>query len=290
MARPTLARRLGVATVLTTLALTTAACGNDSGSEASTATDTSTSSEESSEAAGEESSGDLEELEAAEFYPAVMEALQEAETMAFTTSTSAGSEGSDAVAMDVQGVMRYDDDGIDLQASGTGQGDQAIEMIMLDKVLYMTGLGMDLEGKKWLKIDMSDPDSLFGMLGKSTDPSAVFEAMQDPKEFELLGTEEVDGVETNHYRVVMDTAAYVEAMEMPAELTSAMPEEIGVDMWVDADNLPRKFYQELDMTASAGDQTGSATSTTEGTYSDFGTEVTIEAPPASEVADKMPGM
>ena len=75
---------------------------------------------------------------------------------------------------------------------------------------------MDLGGKKWLKIDMSDPDSLFGMLGKSTDPELMFKAMEEPKEFELLGTEEVDGVETNHYRVVMDTAAYAEAMEMPA--------------------------------------------------------------------------
>ena len=120
--------------------------------------------------------------------------------------------------MDMQGVMRYDDDGIDMQASGSGQGADELEMIMLDKVLYMTGVGMDLGDKKWLKIDMSDPDSLFGMLGKSTDPELMFKAMEEPKEFELLGTEEVDGVETNHYRVVMDTAAYAEAMEMPAEM------------------------------------------------------------------------
>ena len=291
MARPTLARRLGAATLLTSLALTTAACGGDSGSETSSGTDTSESSEDAStEEASEsgESSGDLEELEAAEFYPAVMGALQEAGTFAFTISSS--SEGAGAGAMDMQGVMRYDDDGIDMEASGSGQGAEGLEMIMLDKVLYMTGAGMgvDLGDKKWLKIDMSDPDSLFGMIGKSTDPELMFKAMEEPKEFELLGTEEVDGVETNHYRVVMDTAAYAEAMEIPAQMSSALPEDIAVEMWVDADHLPRQFRQEVEVPAMGGGE--ASTSTTEGTYSDYGTDVTIEAPPASEVADDMPGM
>lgn len=291
MARPSLSRRLGVAALLTTLALTTAACGGDSGSEASTGTDTSESIEEPSaeESSGSsESSGDLEELEPAEFYPAVMGALQEAGTFAFSISTSTDSAG--AGAMDMQGVMRYDDGGIDMEATGSGQGADGLEMIMLDQVLYLTGagMGMDLGDKKWLKIDMSDPDSIFGMLGKSTDPALMFKAMEEPKEFELLGTEEVDGVETNHYRVVMDTAAYTEAMEIPAQMSSAMPEDIAVEMWVDADNLPRKFRQELEVPAMAGGQASS--STTEGTYSDYGTDVTIEAPPASEVSDDLPGM
>ncbi|WP_457205364.1 hypothetical protein [Nocardioides sp. P5_C9_2] len=284
MARPTLARRLGTAALLTTLALSTAACGSDSG--ASTGTDTSASGEESSSEEAPESSGDLQELDGAEFYPAVMQALQDAGSFAFTMSSS--TEGSDAGGMEMQGVMRYGDDGVDMQATGTGQGSDDLEMIMLDKVLYMSGVGMDLGDKKWLKVDMSDPDSLFGMLGKSTDPETMFKAMQKPQEFELLGTEEVDGVETNHYKIVMDTAAYVDAMDMPAELATSMPDDIGVEMWVDADNLPRQFHQKLEIPGIAGGQATS--STTEGTYSDYGTDVTIEAPPASEVTDKMPGM
>jgi hypothetical protein len=289
MARPTLARRLGAATLLTGLALTTAACGSesDSDSEASTGSDTSQSSEETStEEEPADSSGDLEELEAAEFYPAVMEALQEAGSFAFTlTSTT---EGSDAGGMEMDGVMRYDDQGVDLRASGTAQGSQELEMIVLDKVLYMSGMGMDLGDKKWFKVDMSDPNSLFGMLGKSTDPQLMFKAMEEPKSFELLGTEEVDGVETNHYEVVMDTSAYAEAMEIPAQMATSLPEDIAVEMWVDADDLPRQFRQELELPAAGGAEP--STTTTEGTYSDYGTDVTIEAPPASEVSDQMPGM
>ncbi|WP_107770901.1 LolA-like protein [Nocardioides sediminis] len=287
MARPTLARRLGVATLLTSLALTTAACGGDSGSEGATGSDTSESSEESAgDSEGDEPSGDLEELEAAEFYPAVMEALQEAETFAFTLSSS--TEGSDAGSMEMDGVMRYDDQGVDLQASGTAQGTQELEMIVLDKVLYMSGMGMDLGDKKWFKVDMSDPNSLFGMLGKSTDPQLMFKAMEEPKSFELLGTEEVDGVETNHYEVVMDTSAYADAMGIPAQMATSLPEDIAVEMWVDADDLPRQFRQELELPAAGGAEP--STTTTEGTYSDYGSDVTIEAPPASEVSGRMPGM
>jgi hypothetical protein len=288
MARPSLARRLGTASLLTTLVLVSASCGGDDG----TATDGSSSSETSESADdspadstddSEEASGDLEELSADEFYPAVMAAMEEAESMAFNITTSSGTSTSE-----MSGVMEYADEGIAMQASGTGA--QAMEMVMLEKILYISGAGLPLpDGKAWLKVDMTDPDSLFGQLGKATDPSLMFKAMEVPREFELLGTEEVDGVETNHYNVVMATASYAEALDLPAEMAKLLPKEIGMEMWVDGDNRPRKFHQELEVP----DMNGSGTptkSTTEGTYSDFGTDVDIEAPPAADVADNIPGL
>jgi hypothetical protein len=280
MARPSLARRLGAASLLTTLVLTSASCGGDDG----TATDGSSSSETSdSTDDSEEASGDLEELSADEFYPAVMAAMQEAESMAFNITTSGGTSSTE-----MSGVMEYAEEGIAMQASSTGA--QAMEMVMLEKILYISGAGLPLpDGKTWLKVDMTDPDSLFGQLGKSTDPSLMFKAMEAPKEFELLGTEEVDGVETNHYNVVMVTASYAEALDLPAEMAKFLPKEIGMDMWVDGDNRPRKFHQELEVPSMSGSGTPTK-STIEGTYSDFGTDVDIEAPPAAEVADNIPGL
>lgn len=282
MARPSLARRLGAASLLTTLVLTSASCGGDDDSTATDDTGSETT-DDSTDEETEEASGDLEELTADEFYPAVMAALQEAESMGFSITSS----GGDA-ATEMSGVMEYEDDGISMEASSTGA--QAMEMVMLDKVLYIAGGGLPLpEGKKWFKVDMTDPDSLFGQLGKSTDPNLMFKAMETPKEFELLGTEEVDGVETNHYNVVMDTASYTEALDLPAEVAKFLPKEIGIEMWVDADNQPRKFHQELEVPSMSGG--GEPTlSTTEGTYYDFGTEVDVEAPPAAEVADNIPGL
>jgi hypothetical protein len=280
MARPTLVRRLGAATLLTTLALSTAACGSDSGSEAATGTDPSASGEETS-TEEVESSGDLEELDATEFYPAVMGAMEEAGTMGFSVSTSGG-----PAATDVTGVMEYAGDTANLQASSTGA--QSMDMVVLDKVLYMSGAGLPLpDGKTWFRVDLGDPDSLFGQIGRAMDPSLLFETMQDPKSFELVGSEEVDGVETNHYDIVIDTASYADALDMPAQMTSMLPDEIPMEMWVDGDDRPRKFLQEVEMPAMGG---GEATTTTiEGSYFDFGADVTIEAPPAAEVADKIPG-
>jgi hypothetical protein len=285
MARPSLARRLGAASLFTTLVLTSASCGgdaDDTATDESSSSETSESPDESTDDS-EEASGDLAELSADEFYPAVMAAMEEAESMAFNITTSSGTSTSE-----MSGVMEYADDGIAMQASGTGA--QAMGMVMLEKILYISGAGLPLpDGKTWLKVDMTDPDSLLGQLGKSTDPSLMFKAMEVPKEFELLGTEEVDGVETNHYNVVMATASYAEALDLPAEMAKLLPKEIGMEMWVDGDNRPRKFHQELEVP----DMTGSGTptkSTTEGTYSDFGTDVDIEAPPAAEVADNIPGM
>ncbi len=282
MARPCLTRRLGAAALLTALVLTSAACGDD----ATTATDEASSGEGSSsteESQDPEASAELEELAAEDFYPAVMAAMQDAGSMGFATTTTGG-----PAPTEVEGVMAYGADSITMQASSTGA--QAFEMVMLDKLLYIAGEGFPLpDGKKWLKVDLSDPESLFGQLGKATDPSLMFKAMDTPKEFELVGSEEVDGVETNHYRAVLDTAAYAEAMDMPDEMAELMPEDMAIDMWVDADNQPRKFVQELEIP----DPTGSGqptTTTTEGTYFDFGTAVDVEAPPADEVADNIPGL
>ena len=168
----------------------------------------------------------------------------------------------------------------------TGTGAQAMEMILVDKAMYMKSASFGT-GDKWLKIDLSDPSSLFGMIGKATDPEVMFEAMEAPKKLELVGSEDVDGVETNHYRITMDPTQYLEAMEFPAAMADMLPKELVTDMWVDADNLPRKFTQTVEVQAPGG---GAPTSsTTEGTYADFGTDVEIEAPPASEVTEA-PGM
>lgn len=281
MARSSLARRLGAASLLTTLVLATASCGSDSDD---TATDESSSSETSTDDSVEEETdepeaGALEELPAEEFYPALMAAMQEAESMAFAITSTGTTEMS--------GVMEYGDNGLAMQASNSGA--DAMEIILVDQVVYMSGdMGLP-EGKKWLKFDMSDPSSPFGQLGKSIDPTYMIKAMEAPKKFEVLGTEEVDGVETNHYNIVMDTATYAEALELPAGMAEFMPKEIAVEMWVDADDRLRKFHQDLEIPDLMG--TGKPTkTTTDGTYYDFGTDVDIEAPPAAEVTDEIPGM
>ena len=286
-----LSRRLGSAALVLTIGVGVSACGGDDSGSGDTS---SAGSEESSDSGTADSAdttdaGDVEseapeeaslaELSAEDFYPSVMAALKEAGSFTFTTTSDAAGQ-----AQEMTGQARFGDDGVAMKASGTGA--QAMEMILLDKAMYMKSAALGT-GDKWLKIDLSDPNSLFGMIGKATDPEAMFKAMQSPKKLELIGSEEVDGVETNHYRITMDPTSYLEAMEFPAAMADMLPKELVTEMWVDADNLPRKFAQTIEVKAAGGGQ--STASNTEGTYSDFGTDVDIEAPPADQVTEQ-PGM
>lgn len=285
-----LSRRLGTAALVLTIGAGASACGGDdsgSGSDdtssASSDDSSDTATDDSTDAAEEESeapaAASLAELSADDFYPSVMAALQDAGSFNFTTTSDSAGQ-----AQEMTGQARFGADGVEMKASSTGA--QAMEMILLDQAMYMKSEAFGT-GDKWLKIDLSDPNSLFGMIGKATDPEVMFKAMESPKKLELIGSEEVDGVETNHYRITMDPTSYLKAMEFPAAMADMLPQELVTEMWVDADNLPRKFAQTVEVKSPSG---GPATKgSTEGTYSDFGTDVEIKAPPASEVTEQ-PGM
>lgn len=285
-----LARRLGGAALVLTMGAGLSSCSDDADSTASSsstreeATDAAADepAAESSDEAPEEpavSEASLAELSADDFYPSVMAAMREAETFNFESVS-----GTAGQSQTMSGQARFSDDGMEMKASSTGA--QAMELILLGQAMYMKSAELGT-GDTWIKIDLSDPDSLFGMIGKATDPELMFEAMQSPKLLELVGTEDVDGVATNHYRITMDPSQYLAAMEFPAAMADMLPKELVTEMRIDADNLPRKFTQTIEVPSAAG---GAATSsTTEGTYSDFGTDVEIEAPPADEVTEDFPG-
>lgn len=280
-----LARRLGSAALALTLGAGLTACSGDQPADSSSATDDNTDSgaddsPEGTTDAEEPAAASLEELSAAEFYPAVMGALREAETFTFTTTSEAQGQPTTMI-----GQARFGDDGVEMMASSSGA--QAMEFILLDQVMYMRSPEMGT-GDKYLEIDLSDPDSLFGMIGKATDPELMFKAMESPTDLELLGREEVDGVATNRYRITIDSAEYSKAMEFPAAMADLLPQEMVTGMWVDGDNRPLKFTQTIEILSPAGGQP--VPSTTEGVYSDFGVDVDIEAPPADQISEEgLPG-
>jgi hypothetical protein len=283
-----LARRLGTAALVLTLGTGLAACSSDdSGSSDSS----SSASDESSSGADtgstdtetdtdtETPAASLTEMSSADFYPSVMDALRGAETFTFSTTT-----GASGATQEMSGQARFTDDGVEMKA--TSEGAQAMELILLGKEMYIKSPDLGT-GDKWLKIDLSDPNSLFGMIGKATDPEVMFKAMEEPKKLELVGSEDVDGVETNHYRITLDPKQYLAAMEFPASMADMLPKELVTEMWVDGDNLPRKFAQTLEIPNASGG--AGQKQTTEGTYSDFGADVEIEAPPADQVTEDVPG-
>ena len=276
-----LASRLGTAALVLTIGVGVTACSDDAGADSSSAvTDegTDAASEESTDEATDGTSAEsaLAELAVDDFYPSVMAAMREAGTFTFeTVSDSTGQTQT------MSGQARFSDAGMEMKASSDGA--QPMELILLGKAMYLKSAELGA-GDTWLKIDLSDPDSLYGMIGKVTDPEVMLKAMESPKKLELIGREDVDGVATNHYRITMDPSRYLEAMGFPAAMAGMLPQELVTEMWVDGDDLPRKFAQTIDIGTVDGDA-----STTEGTYSDYGADVEIEAPPADQVTEDLPG-
>lgn len=279
-----LARRFASAALVLTIGVGLTSCSDGSASSDSSTSATDEDTGSATDAATDDESevpeaASVAELSSDDFYPAVMAAMREAGTFSFETVTD-----SAGASQTMSGQARFGDAGMEMKASSTGA--QAMELILVGQAMYLKSAGMGT-GDTWVKIDLSDPDSLFGMIGKATDPEVMFKAMESPKKLELLGSEDVDGVTTNHYRITMDPTQYLKAMDFPAAMADMLPEELVTEMWVDGDNLPRKFTQAIEVPAAGG---GAGTSsTTEGTYSDFGTDVEIEAPPASEVTEDFPG-
>jgi len=228
---------------------------------------------------------------------AVAEKTEDSSVHMTLTGNMAGQEVSG------DGDMRFstDDFAMTMDVS-TPQGDMT--MVLVDKVVYIKmPAGQELGGKPWLKIDSEGADpvsklmkSLFDQMAKNADPRAALE--QFSQAGELTATEEnveVNGVSTTHYTITVDVAKLAESQTDEA-LKAAMQETIDsgamkdfpVQLWVDEDGLPARFK----LAMPTQDPTTGAAATADMTvdYTDWGKEVTVEAPPADQTIDAAEAM
>lgn len=176
--------------------------------------------------------------------------------------------------------MSMDMSGIPGMPSGGGK----FEIRMVDGVMYM---GIDallgglrppaLAGKDWVEIDT-------GELGVTSDqltnqnPADMLESLRGAGDVEELGTEEIDGVETTHFRAEIDTGKALEQLsgqqrEQAASFLEQMGSSYPMDVWIDGDGLPRRF--ELRFTIE-----GSGSVSMRMDFTDYGAPVDVAAPPA----------
>lgn len=228
--------------------------------------------------------GPLRQLPAEQLLPAVATALAEARTASFTVTVTTTPDDPAAAAgtLALDGVLRLDGRGVDLAASSAD--DRAVEVVVLNRTLYVREEAL---GPQWLALDLADQSHPLSLLGRTMDPRRLFASVGTPQ-VTLVGEEEVDGVPTHHYTVVLEAAAYVSALDLPEGFARYLPATIPLDLWVDGDHRPRQFRQEVRSVAAAG--SAPVTTTTAGTWSDFGRRVRIVAPPDSDITDNWPGM
>ena len=270
--RPTVrARRaLAAGVVVPLLAAGLASCGSDDATAGAKAVDSSTA---SSGATDESPSATPagEEVDATQFADDLAAAYDKLTTakvnLSFDGSTKIVSSGvvdytgdTPAMKMSVEG------------AYGTGS---TSEVILVDKKMYLQIAG---KNAKYLEVDLSNPDNpLAKSLGDTSaiDPKAMIEAFtQNVKSVSKIGSEDIDGTATTHYVLVTDTKALGDELGKEA---SGLPDSLSYDMWLDEEGRPRRIQADL------GDQGSMQTDMT-----DYGSDVSIEAPPADQV-QAMPG-
>lgn len=158
------------------------------------------------------------------------------------------------------------------------------------------------KGKSWVKGDAKtlssahagqlDQMKQFGALA-GTDPRDVFGLLKAVSgSIESVGTEEIRGVETSHYKATIDTAKLeklvpasqreglggIDKAAQQAGLT-----EIPVEIWIDGDQQVRKLS--IDVDAKQPGLSASVKASLVVEVYDYGKALDLELPPADQVAD-----
>lgn len=146
-------------------------------------------------------------------------------------------------------------------------------------------------GTEWVSMPAEDAGTAASSFGAGpTNPMEFMGAWsQAGTEVESLGSEDVRGASTTHYRVTIDVDAMVEAADDMAvedldSLGATFPGgTMPVDFWVGDDGNVYRVVMEIDGSTDASNGFSSLTMLWE--MYDQGATITIEPPPADQVTD-----
>jgi hypothetical protein len=276
-------RRTVAAAAATAALLALAGCGDDDSGSSKAADDTGTSSSASAstsasddasagatdDATEDAGSGTGETITAAEFTDVLQSALDEATTAKLTMDL--GQLGSGTGAAD----YTQDPPATAVKLSMPALGGD-LEVRSVGGTIYLKGA--QFGGGSWVSISADDKSSPLGDLSSQLDPTqqfqtyaaAVTEATHD-------GDDEVDGETLDKYTTTVDTAKLVQQMPQAAAGAGSLPDTLTQQWWFDDEGRIRQFTMDI---AGAPIKLG---------LSDWGSDVSVEAPPADQVKPFNPG-
>ncbi|MEV6161107.1 hypothetical protein AB0L71_04130 [Streptomyces sp. NPDC052052] len=148
-------------------------------------------------------------------------------------------------------------------------------------------------GKHWISYGYADLAELAGASGEAvkqqmqnTTPEQGVKSLLASGDVKKVGQEEVRGVSTTHYSGTVDVAELTaKNSALDADQVTQLKKQLGdagittetIDIWVDENDLLVKKTERGRMT------TGELSSTVY--YSDYGTQVSVEKPPAGDTVD-----
>lgn len=294
MTRPLRTRRLlaavAVAPLLSTALVACGGNGDEEASDPAASSSTSESSDAETDAAETEDAGtgDLEEgqtVEPSAFVDIVAGGVEASTTANVTQRSSFG-----GTEFGGEGVVDYTTKPPSIAMTNDNPaGGGETKVVSVDGITYMN-LGALSQGKYW-KFDPADASGPLAEMGldkilQQSDPLAALQAMEDSIDsVTYVGEEDVDGRDLDHYEMTVDLQASLETLgtDLPPAATKGMPKTIAYDLWLDEEDRFGRMVMDIPM--------GGQEITTEMVLDDWGTDVTIEAPPADQVTDmpKMPG-
>jgi hypothetical protein len=251
-------RRVATSAAATALALTLAACGGND-----TAKDTSASTGPTASATtGQQLSGP-------EFAAVLKSALDKATTAHLTMDL--GSKAGTAEG-DADFTKTPPEAAIKLSVEQLG-GD--VEVRMVGGTLYLKSPSF---GDKWVSASLDDAKSPLGSLGTELDMTKTLQTFADAVVSATdEGTDTVDGESLQHYKAAVDTKKLVSSLSSAGTDAGSVPNTMDQNWWFDSDGMLRKFSTDLG---------GQALTVT---MSNWGEDVSIDAPPSDQVT-KMPSM
>ncbi|MEU1801373.1 hypothetical protein [Streptomyces sp. NPDC019937] len=213
----------------------------------------------------------------------------EEETARMTLRTETSAAGKSAVAQG-EGAIDLEDGDSTMSISAGGQ---KVEQRVVDQVVYQklpSKQRAQVPGDKpWIKIDLKKAaaEQNSGSSNQINDPaqSASFGKGITDRNTKKVGTATVDGVKTTRYRVTVD----IDKLSGAAALKRQVGPTVPMDVWLDDQGRIRR--QQITMDIKPTDQPKGTTTPKKLTvrtlieFSDFGTEVDPEAPPAGQTTD-----
>jgi hypothetical protein len=167
----------------------------------------------------------------------------------------------------------------------------AIDTVIVGNTVYVRSplISQRLpSGKQWVKVDLKQAAKaanvdLSSLLSANPTPGGALAYLQGSSAIKKLGTEQVGGIPTTHYRVVVDlqqaadraSGSDKDALEqaIKAAGTTTLP----VEVWVDSQDYVRKIEYKSQASGQSADLTME--------MHDFGSPVPITAPATNEVVD-----
>jgi hypothetical protein len=269
-ARRTFRRSVAAAALAPLLLTGFAACGDkDSGSEAK---------DPAAAAAVLTGLQKGDEVDAGDFVETVEAGVKASTTAHMTMKLDLGAMGE----MAGEGDVDYQADPpemamtMDMPLGGTGT---KAEVRFVDGIFYMS-VG-EMSGGKFWKLDPADSDSPLGDVGDmmdQLDPMGTLSKLESSiDKVTYVGDEDVDGQSLGHYELTVDPEQMSKDMDLPAASAEQLPDSLTYDIWLDDESRLSKMHMDIPVSGMESSIDLSA--------SDWGKDVSIEAPPASDIAE-----